>query len=72
MAGQILSAQTTAEYFKELVEEALSERHLRASDLTEYYLVNLLCQYARPAVGEPDEHDAPLAFRLGRALHSGG
>ncbi len=72
MARQILSEQTTTEYFKELVEEALSERHLRASDLTEYYLVNLLCQYARPDVGAQEEHAEPLAFRLGRALRSGG
>jgi hypothetical protein len=72
MARQILSEQTTAEYFKELVEEALSERHLQASDLTEYYLVNLLCQYARPDVVGREEHAEPLAFRLGRALHSAG
>ena len=73
MARQILSEQTTTEYFKELVEEALTERQLQASDLTEYYLVNLLCQYVRPqGRGDDREHGEPLAFRLGRALDSGG
>jgi hypothetical protein len=73
MARQLLSEQTTTEYFKELVEEALTERHLQAGDLTEYYLVNLLCQYVRPEGGvDHQEHGQPLAFRLGRALDSGG
>ena len=73
MARQLLSEQTTAEYFKELVEEALTHRQLRAGDRTEYYLVNLLCQYARPNVDDdPGEHAQPLAFRLARALRSAG
>ena len=73
MARQLLSEQTTTEYFKELVEEALNERQLQASDLTEYYLVNLLCQYVRPdSPRRSPGADEPLAFRLGRALDSGG
>ena len=50
-----------------------SARQLRAADLTEYYLVNLLCQYVRPEA-RPDhqELNEPLAVRLGRALESGG
>jgi hypothetical protein len=73
MAHPILSEQTTTEYFKELVGEALTERRLEVDDLTEYYLVNLLCQYAHPE-NLPDraDRDVPLAFRLGRALDSGG
>ena len=68
-----MSEQTTTEYFKELVEEALNERHLQAGDLTEYYLVNLLCQYVRPDNrADHLELGEPLAFRLGRALETGG
>ena len=56
-----------------LVAASLARQHVRAADLTEYYLVNLLCQYIRldagAAVGEVDE---PLALRLARALRSGG
>ena len=73
MGRQILCEQTTTEYFRELVAEAMTARQLRAADLTEYYLVNLLCQYVRPdpapSIGSTTQ---PLAFRLGRALESGG
>jgi hypothetical protein len=73
MAHQLVSEQSTTEYFKELVEEALNERHLQAGDLTEYYLVNLLCQYVRPeGRAHHLDQDEPLALRLGRALDSGG
>jgi hypothetical protein len=68
-----LREQTPVEYFKELVESALVRQHLQAGDLTEYYLVNLLCQYMRlDARGDAAEHAEPLAFRLARALESGG
>ena len=36
MARQILSEQTTTEYFKELVQAAITERQLQTGDLTEY------------------------------------
>jgi len=69
MVRPILCEQTTTEYFRELVGEAMTARQLRATDLTEFYLVNLLCQYVRP---DHQERDEPLAFRLGRAIQSGG
>jgi hypothetical protein len=69
MDHPLVREQTPVEYFKELVESAMARQHLHAADLTEYYLVNLLCQYIRPdRVG----HGEPLAFRLARALESGG
>ena len=73
MERPLLGDQTPAEYFKDLVAASLARQHVRAADLTEYYLVNLLCQYIRldagAAVGEVDE---PLSLRLARALRSGG
>ena len=73
MERPLLGDQTPAEYFKDLVAASLARQHVRAADLTEYYLVNLLCQHIRldagAAVGEVDE---PLALRLARALRSGG
>jgi hypothetical protein len=73
MDRPLLREQSPAEYFKELVESALSRQHLRAGDLTEYYLVNLLCQYVRLDAAMPaGDHDQPLAMRLARALESGG
>jgi hypothetical protein len=70
---QLLREQTPAEYFKELVESALERQHLHTGDLTEYYLVNLLCQYVRldPRVQGID-HAQPLALQLARALDSAG
>lgn len=73
MERPLLRELSPAEYFKELVESALSRQHLQAGDLTEYYLVNLLCQYVRlDARGQVGDHDKPLAMRLARALESGG
>ena len=73
MERPLLGDQTPAEYFKDLVTASLARHHVRAADLTEYYLVNLLCQYIRldagAAVGDVNE---PLAVRLARALQSGG
>ena len=43
----LVHEQTPVEYFKELVESSLSRQRVRAGDLTEFYLVNLLCQYVR-------------------------
>ena len=71
MERQVLREQTPAEYFKELVEASLARQHLQAADLTEYYLVNLLCQYVRPDVTNA-EHDEPLAVRFARAMQTGG
>ena len=73
MERPLLKDQTPAEYFKELVEAALARQHLQAGDLTEYYLVNLLCQYVRlDARVDRAEQGEPLALRLVRALESGG
>jgi len=66
--------QKPTEYFKELVESAVSRQQLRANELTTYYLVDLLCRFMRPDQRIPFSDDAgePLALRLGRALESGG
>lgn len=73
MERPLLREQTPAEYFKELVDSALVRQHVPAGEFTSYYLVNLLVRFVRPesrmAEGALDE---PLAFRLKRALESGG
>ena len=51
----------------------MSRQRVRAGDLTEFYLVNLLCQYVRlDASPQQTDEGQPLAFRLARALDSGG
>ena len=68
----ILREQTPVEYFKELVETSLARQHVQAGDLTEYYLVNLLCQYVRLDAASGMDQGEPLAVRLARALETGG
>ena len=68
----VLREQTPAEYFKEQVESALARQHLQAGDMTEYYLVNLLCRYVRLDHPAQTDHGEPLAVRLARALQTGG
>ena len=74
MDDPLLQGQTPAEYFRDLVESALTRQHLRTSELTEYYLVDLLCRFMRPDRRIPfyDDLSEPLALRLRRALESGG
>src|SRR4051812_44653876 len=74
MDDPLLKEQSPAEYFKGLVESALVRQHLRANELTSYYLVDLLCRFVRPDRRIPfnDDTGEPLALRLGRALESGG
>jgi hypothetical protein len=54
------------------VESALARQHVQAGDLTEYYLVNLLCQYVRLDPAAHADDGEPLAVRLARALQTGG
>jgi hypothetical protein len=73
MERPLLREQTPVEYFRDLVASSLARQHLHASDLTEYYLVNLLCQYIRlDAVSGVRDDGEPLAVRLARALQSVG
>jgi hypothetical protein len=74
MDDPLLEEQSPTEYFKALVDAALARQHLRANELTAYYLVNLLCRFMRPDGRMPfgDDTHEPLALRLGRALESGG
>src|SRR4029079_3526703 len=74
MDDPLFQEQTPAEYFKGLVEEALERQRVRATELTSYYLVDLLCRFLRPDQRIPfaDDPDEPLALRLSRALESGG
>ncbi len=68
----VVHEQTPVEYFKEQVEASLSRQHLHAGDLTEYYLVNLLCQFVRVDQAVDTGQGEPLAMRLARALQTAG
>jgi hypothetical protein len=73
MGHSLVRELSPQEFFKELVESAMTRQHVRAADLTEFYLVNLLCQYIRlDGTDRPGEQTQPLALRLARAIESGG
>jgi hypothetical protein len=64
--------ESAIEYFKELVEGALTHQRLATQELTAFYVVQLLASFAeRPAATDQDD-SAPLAFRLAQALEAGG
>ena len=70
----LLQEQSPAEFFKDHIESALARQRLRATGLTSYYLVDLLCRFVRPDTRIPfsDDPGEPLALRLRRALEAGG
>jgi len=69
--GTMIRRESPVEYFKEMIEAALSHQQVEAEDLTAHYLVNLL---ARFAFGDSPAHfgERPLGMLLVEALDSGG
>jgi hypothetical protein len=68
MSDAMFRGESAVEYFKDLVHAALARQHVRAGELTSYYVVNLLAGFLE----RRHEDDAPLAFRLARALEMNG
>src|SRR5947207_3268061 len=65
----VLRRESAVEYFRELVEGAISRQGIVAGELTAFYVVQMLAGFIR----QPDaEHlEQPLAARLLRALEYG-
>jgi hypothetical protein len=63
--------ESAVEFFRELVDGALAHQHVAATELTAYYIVQLLTGFLdrRPTDAAEDE---PLALRLAQALERGG
>lgn len=75
MDEAIVGHESPAEYFRELVDAALERQHVEAREMTEYYVVNLLCGFVRldaPSRAAAPMDGEPLALRLVDALQSGG
>ncbi len=70
MADTVVRRESAVEYFKELVDGALSHQGLAAQELTSFYVVQLLTSFLQRPVGAADAE--PLAVRLARALDAGG
>lgn len=73
MAEALFRNESPIEYFKELVEDALSHQHLQADEMTAFYVVNLLAGFVRLdrglAEGVGPDGEA-LGVRLLRSLEA--
>jgi len=72
MSEAVFRQESAVEYFKELVDGALTHQGLATQELTAFYVVQLLTSFLqRPASGDAEDQ-MPLAVRLAQALETGG
>ena len=67
----VFRSESPIEYFKELVESALAHQQLATSEMTSFYVVNLLAGFVH-LDGSPAADHEPLGIRLAKALQAGG
>lgn len=73
MAESLVRNETPAAYFKELVDAALQKQRLQASELTSFYIVNLLTTFVHADNALSGRVDGePLALQLARAMETDG
>jgi hypothetical protein len=72
MSEAVFRRESAVEYFKELVDGALTHQGLATQELTAYYVVQLLASFLQRRFEHEQNATTPLAVRLGRALDSGG
>jgi hypothetical protein len=69
MSQAVFQRESAVEYFKDLVDRALTHQGLATQELTSFYVVQLLAGFLQ----RPENYDdGPLALRLAQALESGG
>ena len=64
---RVVLSRDLTEFFRQEVSEARSELGVKMTDLTEYYLVNLLCEFSRRDGVGAAPGEEPLAFLYKRA-----
>jgi hypothetical protein len=69
MAEGLVRNESPVEYFKELVESAISRQGLSAGEMTSFYLVRLLTGYVHR---DPEAEEEPLGIRFAKALQADG
>jgi hypothetical protein len=72
MSDVVFRRESAIEYFKELVDVALSHQRLNTQELTAYYVVQLLASFLQRPLSDERTDDTALAVRLAHALESGG
>ena len=69
MSQTVFQRESAVEYFKDLVDRALTHQGVATQELTSYYVVQLLAGFLQ----QPENlDDGPLSVRLAQALESGG
>ena len=69
MSQTVFQRESAVEYFKDLVDRALTHQGVATQELTSYYVVQLLTGFLQ----QPQNFDdGPLSVRLVQALESGG
>jgi hypothetical protein len=68
----IAIAPSIAEYFDEVVTDALRSRRIEATPAASHYIVELLVSYAHPDEDSGRAFDRPLTFQLQDALQATG
>ena len=69
MSQAVFQRESAVEYFKDLVDRALTHQGVATQELTSYYVVQLLAGFLQ----QPENFDdGPLSVRLAQALESGG
>jgi hypothetical protein len=71
MADPLVCSESPLEYFKAQVEGAMERQHLKTSEWTAYYVVNLLAGFVTTESGLPFDEE-PLGLRLVRAIGADG
>ena len=59
-------------FFHDVVDDAMRNKHVEATEAAEYYLVSLLADYARPDARCSEALERPLTLLLDEALHAPG
>jgi hypothetical protein len=72
MGEAVFRRESAVEYFKELVDGALTHQGLATQELTAFYVVQLLTSFLQRPVAGGVADETPLALRLAQALESGG
>jgi hypothetical protein len=62
-----LIRHTLTEFFRDLLQTAMRSQEVASSEFTEFYLVNLLEQFARP---DTEWNERPLALEYLESFHS--
>ena len=62
---------SAVEFFRELVDGALAHQGVAATELTAYYIVQLLAGFVERRLDDGDE-DEPLSLRLAHVMERGG